>query len=188
MSSGVCASKPSSVAVSSGAVPLAANSPRGWSGPTLVRAGRWDNALVMPSPSAAIGDQLQGELTGQALPVAAQHSAKATRETENRLCLGGMRNPHTAVVSNPSLSRSGERARAVFCEVAARHKSLLEIADGLGNPDYEGPLPADVAALREALRKAFGAALQSHVNQRYGMASPLKGNIFQAWSDYAGDS
>ena len=65
------------------------------------------------------------------------------RERENRECLGGMRNPHTAVKKMHRLREVGRHIREVIDEVLTEDCSLLGIVDKLRTDGVNSPEEVD---------------------------------------------
>ena len=114
-------------------------------------------------------------------------SLKARREVENESCIGGLRNPHSAVAKNPGLRRVGRTARAAFSSFADLHPEALEIGHRAGDRSYPGPPSELISAFRAHLRTALEAPAEATAGWSWGAPSPIQGHLFQSWLDQAGD-
>ena len=87
---------------------------------TYKTVGRWQNVLVRMSEVKDPDDGIGRE---QKL------SAKEKREKENKLAVGGLRNPRSAVAKSQSLRRTGERLRRVLDECENQEEVLVMSED-----------------------------------------------------------
>ena len=75
---------------------------------------------------------------------------------ENRECIGGCRNPATAVAKNQSLRSVGRSIARWFSAFVVKHPQALLIGERYGSANYEGPPPELEHTFREGLRKLLG--------------------------------
>ena len=121
-------------------------------------------------------------------PVPKEHGWKEIREEENTRCLGGQRNPRTALGRVPGLRVVGHLVRAVYRAFRARHpKEVDQVPIGFGTPGAAPPSEELVKAFRRELRSALGAAPEFRPTRRYGAESPLQANLIDKWLAKAGD-
>ena len=93
---------------------------------------------------------------------------KETREQENRLVVGGMRNPTHAVALVPGLRKGGQLVSRAFSCFRAKHQEALNVGTYFGTKGYEGPADELVAEWKGGLHHCLGAPEEPQKKDEWG--------------------
>jgi hypothetical protein len=149
----------------------------------MVKQGTWGNCLVRQDSSednlvrAALAPSLRSQ----------PESKKLRREQENVDCVGGLRNPTSAVARNSGLQRLGAELREFFGKLFAEHPRLLTVAELAGIKDFQGPPREDVILVQKSLCQAMGVAPAVNPAPPGGRPSPIQADLCDALAKRAGD-
>ena len=114
-------------------------------------------------------------------------TASERRERENAECVGGLRNPNSAVAKNPTLRALGDRLRKTMRQVIGQYPRLIKVATQLGKKGYLGPPQEDIRLVREAFAHEFGLPDVEYPPPKVGKASPLRAELFEEFQTAAKD-
>ena len=114
-------------------------------------------------------------------------SKKLIKQEQDAACIGGMRNPNSAVARNGGLGAMGMAVRSLFEDFAKRRPEVLQIADNLGLTTYTGPTQALITDFRLELASLLGATHDPRPVVSLGKQSPLQPAIIDKWLLGAGD-
>ena len=131
-----------------------------------MRRGKFGNCKCTPARLAQVKRKEQSVVDidssgcllrrGVTLP-----SAKEASETQDSECVGGLRNPITAVASSTSLKATGRRIRMVMSKLLQKSEVYSEakaLVESIGKPGCKGFTEDLVLKARMALASEFGSA------------------------------
>ena len=114
-------------------------------------------------------------------------SEKMRREQENQDCIGGMRNPNSAVARNGALRAVGLRLRRRFEDFVKVHPAILEIGQNFGSASYTGPSADSIERLRDTIRNELKIVKVASPAPKWGKVSTLQPDLVDGWLKEAGD-
>ena len=120
---------------------------------TLITSGQFKSVLASSMSDNPVAGPLRrgAKLT----------TAKEAREKQSNECVGGLRNPNSAVAKSHSLRATGLKIRTVLNELVSEEENFSEaksVIDTLGKPDCHGFSETLILKARVALAERFGAA------------------------------
>ncbi len=151
--------------------------------PGMVRTGRWANTLVRSDMAA--GRQPSDKLQFASRLRPAPPDAKAEAE---RVALGGMRTPASAVARLRSVAHMGSKIREAFFEMFVENPDMVSRAlEAVGSSAEDASPPASYVALaRQRLARAVGCREDDAAT--LGLAgTQVRAGLLGAWRMAAGD-
>ena len=121
------------------------------------------------------------------IPLVASFLSPTDRERQNRLALGGMRNPAKSILRMPKVRNPAWQVRELLYKAQSLWPELTQAADAILSGDVpQEPSPEIVAAVRKTLIQMLGGSIEQRTRTARA-TTPIQASVIEAWGQAVGD-